>query len=112
MSLRGLATLQRYILKVPAGNDLELYSLKVDVGEEPVAVLVTAVLRQGSLTEGNVKQFEFRPSDILLVFNYSFQIPVEPADHFSQVTQTNVENIELASNLVAVDRRQGVPNRF
>ena len=43
--------------------------LKVDVSEEPVAVLVTAVLRQGSLTEGNVKQFEFRPSDILLVFN-------------------------------------------
>ena len=42
--------------------------LKVDVSEEPVAVLVTAVLRQGGLTEGNVKQFEFRPSDILLVF--------------------------------------------
>ena len=46
------------------------FFLKVDVGEEPVAVLVTAVLRQGSLTEGNVKQFEFRPSDILLVLNF------------------------------------------
>ena len=82
--------------------------LKVDVGEEPVAVLVTAVLRQGSLTEGNVKQFEFRPSDILLVFNLF--------DHSwcswpFQVTQANVENMELASNLIAVDRRQGVPNR-
>ena len=40
---------------------------KIDVGEEPVAVLVTAVLRQGSLIEGNIKQFEFRPTDVLLV---------------------------------------------
>merc|ERR1719430_1655007 len=66
---------------------------KIDVGEEPVAVLVTAVLRQGSLIEGNIKQFEFRPTDVLLV------------------TLTNVENLELSSNFVAVDRRQGVPNR-
>ena len=29
-----------------------------------------------------------------------------------QVSQTNVENMELASNLIAVDRRQGVPNRW
>ena len=29
-----------------------------------------------------------------------------------QISQTNVENMELASNLVAVDRRQGVPNRW
>ena len=29
-----------------------------------------------------------------------------------QVSQINVENMELASNLIAVDRRQGVPNRW
>ena len=67
LSLRGLETLQRCIKLLQ--SMLSSSFLKVDVSEEPVAVLVTAVLRQGSLTEGNVKQFEFRPSDILLVFN-------------------------------------------
>ena len=58
--------------------------LKVDVGEEPVAVPVTAVLRQGSLTEGNVKQFEFRPSDILLVFFLPVKLMIEVEIDFSR----------------------------
>ena len=57
---------------------------KVDVSKEPVAVLVTAVLRQGSLTEGNVKQFEFRPSDILLVFFLPFKLMIEVEIDFSR----------------------------
>ena len=82
---------------------------KIDVGEEPVAVLVTAVLRQGSLIEGNIKQFEFRPTDVLLV-RIGFIICYTQMNF--QVTLTNVENLELSSNFVAVDRRQGVPNRW
>ena len=55
------------IAHVEGCKNVDLHPLKIDVSEEPVAVLVTAVLRQGGLTEGNVKQFEFRPTDVLLV---------------------------------------------
>ena len=54
------------------------------MSEEPVAVLVTAVLRQGGLTEGNVKQFEFRPSDILLVFFLPVKLMIEVEIDFSR----------------------------
>ena len=66
---------------------------KLDVGKKPTAVLVTLVLRQGSLTEGNLKTFEFRPTDVLIV------------------TSGSVDGVELSNKFVSVDRRQGVPNR-
>jgi len=66
---------------------------RVEVGEAPVAVLVTLVLRQGSLTQGDVKRFELRSTDVLLV------------------TACAVEGVTLADIALSVDRKAGVPNR-
>jgi len=66
---------------------------KLNITKAPSSILVTLVMRQGSLTEGNVKEFEFRPNDVLICL------------------ASSVPGIEVVNKFVSVDRKQAVPNR-
>jgi len=72
-----------------AENDLGKFAVK----QEPTAVLVKLMLKPGSLTEGNVKEFVLRPSDVLIC------------------QKSNIEGIKIVNKFISVDRKQAVPNR-
>ena len=77
------------IVVTKAGND----NTKVNVGKEPVSVLVKLLLKPGSLTDGDIHDFEFRPSDVIICH------------------QSTVKNLSIVSKFISVDRKQGVANR-
>lgn len=58
-----------------------------------MTVLVKLMLKPGSLTSGNLKDFIFRPSDILI----------------SQ--KSIIEGVNIVNKFISVDRKQAVANR-
>lgn len=66
---------------------------KFAVNKEPMTVLVKLMLKPGSLTSGNVKDFVLRPSDVLIC------------------QRSNIEGVRLVNKFISVDRKQAVPNR-
>ena len=66
---------------------------KFAVNKEPMTVLVKLMLKPGSLTSGNLKDFIFRPSDILI----------------SQ--KSIIEGVNIVNKFISVDRKQAVANR-
>ena len=66
---------------------------KIAVSKEPTAILVKLVLKEGSLTSGELEDFEFRPSDVLICRN------------------SNVKGVTFVNKFISVDKKQAVANR-
>lgn len=76
------------VVSLPPGKEQVCY-----LGKKPMTIPVSLALKPGSLVDGNVKDFEFRPSDVLIC------------------TQSNIGGVDFVNKLVSVDKNQAVPNR-
>eukprot|EP00092_Neocalanus_flemingeri_P003100 GFUD01003312.1.p1 GENE.GFUD01003312.1~~GFUD01003312.1.p1 ORF type:complete len:1263 (-),score=415.62 GFUD01003312.1:210-3998(-) len=71
------------------GNDPS----KFDINKIPVTVLVKLMLKPGSLTSGNLKDFVLRPTDVLIC------------------QKSNIDGVKILNKFISVDRKQAVSNR-
>ena len=65
----------------------------MNVGKDPTAVLVKLVLQSGSLTDGDINDFQFRASDVLICH------------------QVSLPGLTFVTKFISVDKRPGVANR-
>ena len=66
---------------------------QVNVNTSPSSVLVKLILKPGSLTDGDLADFQFRPSDVIICH------------------KAEVKGLSVVSKFISVDRKQGVANR-
>ena len=65
---------------------------QVNVNTSPSSVLVKLMLKPGSLTDGDLADFQFRPSDVIICH------------------KAEVKGLSLVSKFISMNRKQGVAN--